>query len=220
METHVALQTLFLDKQRCASVSASALGREAEGKMRSLTLRSQRCCGDHQVHLLSRLQTWMIADKKNIFKDTSAFLGDGRFMVPGRSHLPLPPRFCLTPSSPLPDSVRRNINVTKTPDFRAPFLFFVAINTLNVLSLRVTVHTPTLPRPPWSWKIEHPPAGAPSPGTAGVLQTGSASLGRGRKEWRFPPAPGECSRRGSFPRPRGQQSSSAQDGQHSVCRLE
>lgn len=36
METHVALQTLFLDKQHCASVSLSALGRELRGKMRSL----------------------------------------------------------------------------------------------------------------------------------------------------------------------------------------
>lgn len=42
METHVALQTLLLDKQRCASVSSNALGREPRGKMRNLILRNQQ----------------------------------------------------------------------------------------------------------------------------------------------------------------------------------
>ena len=36
------------------------------------------CCGDHQVHLLSRVQTQMNSDKKNVFKHTSVFLGDGQ----------------------------------------------------------------------------------------------------------------------------------------------
>lgn len=42
IETHVALKTLLLDKQRCASMSSSALGGELRGKMRNLILRNQR----------------------------------------------------------------------------------------------------------------------------------------------------------------------------------
>lgn len=100
-------------------------GQGAEGKdEKSHSKEPAACRGDHRVHLLSRLQAQINSDKKNVFKDTSAFLRDGQVhgswtVMPASSSTFLP--YAL--SSPLPDSMRRNINDIKTPDFRAHSCF-------------------------------------------------------------------------------------------------